>query len=158
MKIKNKLPLAGTLKVELLFPDGTRKLHWEEENIITLPSKQVLLAGLYLSNQVSDPINKLWVGTGGTIDPAGQFPKPVAQNMTNLYAPLVSVDTSYHVDNSMPAVTFIADLDQGTANGELINEAGLFKVSGLMFNIKTFPAIPKTAEFAIHFSWTIEMA
>lgn len=158
MHITNKLPLKGTPKIELVYADGTRKLHWQEENLIVLSAKQALLSGLYLPNLVSDPVNKLWVGTGGTIDPAGQFPKPVPTNATGLFTPLANVNTSYTVDNTMPSVTFIADVDQGTANGALITEAGLFKASGLIFNLKTFPGIPKTSEFSVHFEWTIEMA
>lgn len=158
MKIQNKCQISGVLNIELVYPDGTKVKHLNEKNIITLPSKQYLLSGLYLTGHISDPVNKLWVGTQGTIDPLGQFPKPVAQNMTGLFGPLLSVDTSYAIDNSMPSVTFIADIDQGTAVGERITEAALFKASGLMFNIKTFPGIDKTAEFSIHFEWSIELA
>jgi hypothetical protein len=158
MKLTNKLPLRGTPKIELVYPDGTRKLHWQEENLITLSAKQALLSFLYLPSLTSDPVNKLWVGSGGTIDPAGQFPKPVPANPTSLFIPVIGVNTSYTVDNTMPSVTFIADVDQGTANGILITEAGLYKTSGLIFNMKTFPGIPKTSEFSVHFEWTIEMA
>lgn len=158
MELKSKVFMRGVPRIELVYPDGTRVLHYEEENVIILTAKQVLLSGLYLVGQTSDPITTLWVGIGGTIDPDGQFPKPVSQTQTGLFTPLLSVSTSYTVDNTMPSVTFIADLDQSTANGSLITEAGLFKKSGLMFNTKTFPGIPKTTEFAIHFSWTIEMA
>lgn len=157
MKIENSFTLTGTPKIWLHYNDGTKVLHFEERNLITLSAKQVLLSGLYLPGVVSDPITKLWVGTGGTIDPLGQFPKPLPVNPSNLFEPLLSVDTGYTVDNAMPSVTYIADIDSGSAVGKLITEAGLFKASGLMFNIKTFPGIPKTSEFSIHFEWTIEM-
>ena len=158
MQLQSNLSLVGTPKIWIVYPDGSRKLHWEEKNLITLSAKQVMMASLYLSGQVSDPINKCWVGTGGTIDPNGQFPKTVAQSATNLFTPLIGVATTYTIDNTTPAVTFIADIDQGTAVGSLISEVGLFKTSGLMFNIKTFPGIPKTADFSIHFEWTIDIA
>jgi hypothetical protein len=158
MQTKNKVLVRGTPKIEKVYPDGTRVLHYQDENIIVLTAKQVLLSGLYLTGQTSDPVSTLWVGTGGTVDPGGQFPKPVSQNQASLFTPLISVSTSYTVDNTMPSVTFIADLDQSTANGSLITEAGLFKKSGAIFNIKTFPGIPKTAEFSVHFEWEIEMS
>ena len=150
-------PMEGILRVELSRSDGKRFLHFEERNVITLDSKQALLSGLYLENVMSDPIDRLWVGTGGSIDPEGLFPKGTDQNMDALFVPLISVPTTFVADNAVPSATFLADLDQGMANDVLINEAGLFKQSGLMFNIKTFPAIPKTMEFNVHFEWTIIM-
>jgi hypothetical protein len=158
MKTKNQMGLSGFLTIDLVYSDGRIVRHIDKQNLITLAAKQVLLAGVYLPNQTSDPVTTLWVGTGGTIDPEGQFPKSVSQSATGLFNPLVSVATSYTNDNTVPSVTFIADIDQGTANGALISEAGLFKASNLMFNIKTFPAIPKTSEFSIHFTWEIEMS
>lgn len=158
-KLLSKSGVSGYLTVEKVFEDGTREVCFKEKkNIIVLTALQSFLAGLYLSGQSSDPINTLWVGTGGCIDPNGQFPKPVSQSLTGLFTPLTHVATSYTVDNTVPSVTFLASIDQATANGVLITEAGLFKASGLMFNIKTFPGIPKTAEFAIQFSWTIELS
>jgi hypothetical protein len=150
--------VSGYLTVNKVYDDHVENHFTEKKNIIVLTALQAFLAGLYLSGQTSDPITTLWVGTGGTIDPAGQFPKPVSQSLTGLFTPLTSVTTSYTVNNSVPSVTFLGAVDQSTANGSLITEAGLFKASGLMFNIKTFPGIPKTAEFAIQFSWTIELS
>lgn len=158
MHVTSTLALRGIPKIWLVYPDGTRKLHWHEENQIVLSARQAFMSMLYLSNQTSDPITRLWIGTGGTIDPEGQFPKPVPPNATGLFTPLTSVSTSYTVDNSMPSVTFVADIDQSTANGVLINEAGLFKNSNLIFNLKTFPGIPKASGFGVHFEWDIELA
>jgi hypothetical protein len=153
-----KIPLEGILKAEKVYPDGQRELVFEQKNLITLTAKQVLLSGLYISNQLSDPITTLEVGTGGCIDPQGLFPKPISQAMTSLFTPLLGVATSFTVNNAAPSVTFIADIDQGTGNGSLITEAGLYKASNNIFNIKTFPGIPKTSEFSIHFEWTIQMS
>lgn len=150
-------PIEGILKIEFSRNDGKRSLHFEDRNVITLASKQALLSGLYLENVISDPINQLRVGTGGSIDPQGLFPKEVNQNMDSLFDPILTVSTTFVTDNDVPSVTFLADLDQGMGNDMLINEAALYKTSGLMFNIKTFPAIPKTREFNVHFSWTIIM-
>jgi hypothetical protein len=158
LKFRNTMELEGVLKAELVYPDGRRELAFEEKNLIVLTAKQVLLSSLYVANQLSDPIINLNIGTGGCIDPQGLFPKPISQAMTSLFTPLLSVPTSFTINSAAPSVTFIADVDQGTANGQLITEAGLFKASGNMFNIKTFPGIPKTSEFSIHFEWTIQMS
>ncbi|MNK27648.1 hypothetical protein D3C87_460100 [compost metagenome] len=156
------LKLEGILKAEKVYwnngVEARRELCFEKKNLITLTAKQVMLGSIYLIGQTSDPITSLKIGTGGTIDPEGLFPKPVSQTMTDLFTPLLSVATSYTLNNAVPSVTFIADVDQGTANGSLITEAGLFKASNSMFNIKTFPGIPKTSEFSIHFEWTIKLA
>lgn len=158
MNIKSGIELTGRVKIDLVYPSGEIVNHYDGKNLITLSAKQALLSMLYLSSQTSDPITKLAIGTGGTIDPEGQFPKSVASNLTSLFNQLLMVNTSYTVNNSMPSVTFIADVDQGTANGDLISEVALYKTSNLMFNIKTFPGIPKTSEFAIHFTWTIDLS
>lgn len=151
------VPLQGILSIYKITPE-TSKLVFSEENLITLASKQYLLSGLYTSNLLSDPINQLKVGTGGSIDPQGLFPRTEDPNWSNLTTPLLAVSTTYTTNTAVPSVTFLADLDQGTGNGSLITEAGLFKVSGGMFNIKCFPGIPKTSEFALHFEWTIKFA
>lgn len=151
------LPLEGTLRIFKIV-DNTKTSIFEETNLITLASKQILLSGLYTPGLVSDPISTLKVGTGGCIDPQGLFPKTEDPNWSNLNTPLLTVTTAYTTNPSVPSVTYLADLDQGTGNGSLITEAGLFKVSGSMFNVKCFPGIPKTAEFALHFEWTIKFA
>lgn len=157
MKIQETLPVSGTLKIDLVYPDRVVN-HIHDKNLIVLLSRQNILATLYLSGRVSDPIASLHAGTGGSIDPQAEFPKTVSKNLTSLYTEILSVPTSYSVDNTAPSVTFIADIPEGTANGQLLNEAGLFTTSGNMFNIKTFPGIPKTSEFSIHLEWTIDFS
>lgn len=158
LSFRSSIPLEGYLKAERVYPDGHKELIFEEKNVITLTAKQVILSSIYILGQQSDPITTLQIGTGGCIDPQGLFPKPVSQSMTTLFTPLLNITTSFTINNAVPSVTFIADVDQGTANGQQITEAGLYKSSNTLFNIKTFPAIPKTSEFSIHFEWTVKMA
>jgi len=148
----------GILQIFRSYPDGRYEHVFTKKNILTLASKQFLLSGIYLPAIVSDPISTLHVGTGGCIDPQGIFPKQESPAWTDLNTPLLSVPASYTLDNTVPQVTYLADLDQGTANGSLITEAGLFKTSGLIFNVKTFPGIPKTSEFSLHFNWVLKFA
>jgi hypothetical protein len=149
--------LIGTLRVFKDTPDG-RETVFEEVNLIVLAAKQKILSSIYNNTFTVDPVNTLSVGTGGTVDPQGLFPLTPLPTATGLYNYLLSVSTSFTVNNTVPSVTFIADLDEGTGNGNLITEAGLFTTGGSMFNIKTFPGISKTSEFALHFEWTIEIA
>jgi hypothetical protein len=150
--------LDGVIRIERHYPNGDVELVIEKENLITLPAKLDLLTSLYSPSVIPDPIYQLKVGTGGTVDPEGFYPKAVNSSLTDLFTPLTSVNLSYIINASVPSVTFIADLDQGSGNGYLITEAGLFKTSAKMFNIKTFPGIPKTSEFSLHFEWTIKIA
>lgn len=167
MKLEEKIKLIGHLSIYKIYgrdPEfQTRELVFSEENLLTLLTKQQILSYIY-SAVTTDPVNGIKVGTGGCIDPDGLFPKQEDQNWTSLNNTITSIGVSgllsvgQAVDNTIPQVTFLADIDQSTANGNSINEAGLFKVSGDMFNVKTFPSIPKTAEFSLHFEWVIKLA
>lgn len=152
------LGLSGHLTIFKGYSNGTREEIFSEDNLITLAAKQYVLLGFYSPGIPSDPINSLHVGTGGTVDPQGLYPRPEDPASTNLRIPLLSVVATFTTDLTIPSVTFLADLDQGTGNSNLITEAGLFKAGGAIFNIKNFPGIPKTSEFSLHFSWTIKLA
>jgi hypothetical protein len=151
-------PLEGILLIQKVYAGGEKETIFEKKNLITVLGKQQMLLPLYSASLTPDPITTLKVGTGGTIDPAGLYPKTVASSLTNLYTTLMNVTCSYTLNTAVPSITFISDLNQGDANGSLITEAGLFKQSGAMFNIKTFPGIAKSSEFALHFEWTIKIA
>jgi hypothetical protein len=149
---------VGTLSAFAVYEDGRVDKLFEEKNLITTPAKQALLSVLYLPGVVSDPITQFRVGTGGAIDPQGLYPKQEDPTQTGLITQVYSVATTYILGSTDVSVTYLADVDQSSANGSLITEAGLFKASGLIFNVKNFPAIPKTSEFSIHFEWTIKYA
>lgn len=157
MKLKSTLPMTGVLSISKIFKDGTEELVFREENVITLAVKQKILSGMYLS-VTSDPITSLHIGTGGTLDPDGLYPKPVSQNLTALYSDYLTIPTSYTLAPSVPSVTFLATVSETQANDQLITEAALYTAAGVMFNIKTFPGVPKKLEFALSFSWAINLA
>lgn len=156
------LSSAKTLDTELtiykVYPSGEKEEVFKNSNLIVLASKYYILSSIYKSTFVLNTINRLQVGTGGTVDPAGLYPKTPNSSLSTLYTPTIAVNTSYVENVTIPSVTFIADIDQTLANGTLINEACLLFTNGAMFNIKTFPGIPKTADFSIHFEWTIRIA
>lgn len=146
----------GQLRVSLIYPDR-QEVILDEKNLITIQGKRRLLETLYVGS--SNPtIATLRVGTGGTIDPEGKFPKAVTSDLTSLYNQTQSIPVTYTLDQSYPSVTYIADVDPTLCNGQLISEAGLFFSDSMMFNIKTFPAIPKTVDFSVHFEWTIRVS
>lgn len=158
MNGSESIPLIGIFKISKVYPSGKNEVIYDEENVITLARKQFILSGIYLPAIVSDQVNRFRVGTGGTIDPEGLFPKTEDSSRTDLYTPLLTVSVTYVLNTSVPSVTFLADLDQSQGNGSLINEAGLITAGGSLFNIKTFPAIPKSTEFSLHTEWTIKIA
>lgn len=154
--LKSKAEACGQLKISLVYRDRTEVV-LEEENVITLQGKIRLLETLYFgtSNQV---ITTLRVGVGGTIDPEGRFPKPVNSGLTSLFNQIQVVPVAHSLDLTYPSVTYIADIDPTLCNGSLISEAGLFFGDDMMFNIKTFPGVPKTVDFSVHFEWTIRIS
>lgn len=150
--------IRGDLLVKKVFSNGSESVVVDEKNMIMLLSKVNLLSMLYATSGTWDPMKTLRIGTGGTLDPLGLFPKAINQSLTTLFHETLALPISYQRNDSIPSVTFITDLDQGTGNGQKITEAGLFTLQGLMFNIKTFPGIDKTSEFSLHFEWTIKVS
>ena len=164
MKFKDNLKTAGYFNVYLDYHKGkgkelfcTETFDADECNLIVKAAKQQILTSIYMSNITSDPIRTLKIGSGGVIDPAGMFPRLEDPLQEDLVTPILSVDAIYVVDLDNVVVTFLADVDTDQANGSLISEAGLFKDSGQMFNVKNHPGIPKTPEFSIHYEWRIRV-
>lgn len=156
MKIQSKVAMKGDLVITKRYADGKTEIHLDESNLIVFGGKNALLQALYSPTFVPNPISTLHVGTAGTIDPAGLYPKIPSSDLTSLYADIFNVPTSYSiVSSSVPSVTFLASISESQCNGTLLTEAGLFMLDTTMFNIKTYTGIPKTSSFAVDFSWTI---
>lgn len=156
MKNTESLNLMGELSIYKKYRDGTSVLFFKEDNLIVNAAKQFLLTGIYAANIVSDPIVSLKAGTGGNIDPEGLYPKAESPTQTDLITPAITVSTIYVVDLANISVTFLADMDQTQCNGLQLTEAGLFKASGLIFNVKNHPGISKTSDFSVHYSWAVK--
>lgn len=88
----------------------------------------------------------------------GLFPNQEDPLATGLVSSVASLSTIYTVNATVPSVTYVADVNQSTANGFLLTEAGLVRLSGALFNIKNYPGIPKTSDFGVHYVWTIKYA
>lgn len=155
VRFRTKGEVQGTLSVSLVYSDKVVPV-FSRDNLVVKTGKLRLLRTLY-QGDASAPIATLRVGNGGTIDPNGQFPKAVTVGQTTLFNQVQSVPVTYTVDEDVPTVTYIADIGPDLCNNILISEAGLFFGDNVMFNIKTFPGIPKTLDFSIHFEWTIRI-
>lgn len=148
---------VGTLSISVDYHQGKGKeVIFKEDNLVVKAAKQFLLSGLYTAAVVSDPLANLKVGTGGNIDPAGLYAKPEDPLQTDLITPILTIPLTYTLDLANVTVTFLADVDQSQCNGVMLTEAGMFKTSGLIFNIKNHPGINKNSQFSIHYSWAVK--
>lgn len=158
----------GFLTIHKEYPDGTRELVLDNDpNIITYDSRRLHLRALYEANAPIDILTAFKVGSGGSIgsDTAGntnikvKSPDPARNDLfipislTNKEIQLVPSDSVALPKEVYLQVLFT--LSQDEANGMQINECGLFKSSGNMFNHKTFNPIPKNESFSLVFDWKI---
>ncbi len=157
MKFKDSMALNGELSIWKVTEAKGAQLLYKEDNLITKAAKLLILAGIY-GTSTTDAVINLKVGSGGTIDPEGLYPLAEDPLQTDLHTPEATIPVTYTVDTDQIAVTFVADVDQSTLNGTLINEAGLFKTSSTIFNVKNHPGIAKTADFALHYEWRIKVS
>lgn len=157
------------MAVSKVFPNGETELHYEEDNLITDYAKALMMALVYdTTTAVSpDPIRTFQVGIGGVANTS--VPGSVLDgvpSMTSLKAPLqLSTNVVSHNRGSVtPAnlsantpldVTFTFGVPNSSLLGYYISEAGMFTKSGKLFSYKSFPALLKTEEFSIQFTWTI---
>lgn len=128
-------------------------------NKIMDEAKAFVLSAIYDNAFVPDPISTFKVGNDGTITTNGNDPRVVTGDRTDLFDPIA---TGYTNVVSAPALssggrvaTFSFSVLDTELNGEYINEVGMFRLGGTMFNMKTFPSILKTSGFSLTFIWTI---
>jgi hypothetical protein len=149
---------VGELRIYKTYLDGKKEIVFEGKNLIVTTGKSILLNQLYYTSVSGNPLSHAKIGRGGAIDPGGVFPQVPTRDMTDLYDPITSVPIlKTDEDITIPSITLMANVDNGVANGEYINEAGFFAVSGDMFNIKTFPRILKKSSFSLNLEWVIKM-
>lgn len=156
MNLSEAVRCVGKLTIELVYPDGRRITYFERDNLIVKSAKQFMLTQVYAPGVMSDPITALKAGTAGNIDPQGLYPKVEDPLQTDLITPVITVPTVNVPDLPNVQVTFLADVTQTQCNGLQLTECGLFKAGGGMFNVKNHPGINKTADFSVHYSWTIK--
>lgn len=156
VKVHDGLGMEGIVKISKCYRDGHRE-EVGEFNMFVKASRVRMLRALYSTNISPDPIVTLKVGTGGSIDPDGLYPRSPSLTQTDLVSPIISMPVVSDPDEDAMTVTYLADVDYSEGNGEQINEVGLFTQSGALSNVKNFLRIPKTADFSIHFEWILRI-
>lgn len=158
----------GYLNIYKKYKDGsTEEVLKDDPNIITYDSRRAHLEFLYTNSASIDLLSSFKVGSGGAIgsNTSGNTntrilsPDPSRNDLftpislVNKEIQLIPSSESEYPDEVFLQVLFTLSQDEG--NGLLINECGIFKDSGNMFNHKTFSSIPKNESFSLIFDWKI---
>ncbi|CAL9956522.1 hypothetical protein VPHD148_0016 [Vibrio phage D148] len=169
MRFDDKAELNGYLTIYKLYPDGSKEYVIEDDpNVITYASRRVHLQYLFdYDNAAKDELSSFKIGNGGAVGDDSQgnnnvkviTPDPKAND---IYSHIVIPNTSITMTPSDPVslpnevyLQILFTISQDEANGYKINECGLFKDSGNMFNHKTFISIEKSEAFSLVFDWKL---
>lgn len=169
MRINEQVAFNGYLTIYKEFANGDREYVLKDDpNTITYKSRRLHLKYLYdYDNAPKDELSFFKIGNGGAVGDDSQgnnnvkviSPDP-ARN--DLYSP-ISIPTNDITMNpssetELPDEVYLQILftiSQDEANGLKINECGIFKDSGDMFNHKTFTNIEKSEAFSLVFDWKL---
>lgn len=169
MKFDDKAELNGYLTIYKLFPDGHREYVIQDDpNVITYKSRRTHLEYLWNYDRApKDELATFKVGNGGAVGDDSQgnnnvkvlTPDPYANDIFS-HIPLPNVDITLVPSDpvTLPDEVYLQilfTLSQDEANGYKINECGIFKDSGDMFNHKTFISIEKSEAFSLVFDWKL---
>ena len=169
MKINDKVPMNGYLSIYKKFSDGSTECVLDNDpNTITLSSRRIHLQYLFdYENAPKDQLSFFKIGTGGAVGNDSQGNNNVLvitpdPTRNDLYKPIkgimhdeVRMTPSSPSDDTQVYLKIEFTLSQDEANGMKINECGLFKESGNMFNHKTFANIEKSESFSLIFDWKL---
>lgn len=168
MKIVEKTELNGYLTIYKDFNNGVREYVIKDDpNTITLASRRTHLQ--YLYDHANTPIDELAtfrVGNGGAVGDDTQGNNNVVvltpdPKRNDLFSPIaldnqnMNIHPSDPLDQTQVYLQILFTLTQDDANGHQINECGIFKDSGNMFNHKTFINIEKSEAFSLVFDWKL---
>lgn len=172
MELLSAFGVQGTLEIYTEEPkdhstgERVRKKVFEQTNLVVTSAKEYIIKLLFDPNAYDGKlIDTLKIGTGGTWDPSGFYPKSEDPTQTDLTTPIKAVLVSPSHTSGTTAVTFLADVAQNdnSINGQVLSEAGLFRgnngsiTAGALFSIKNYPGIRKTEFFSVHYVWTIKL-
>jgi len=169
MKITDPVAMNGYLTIYKKFEDGSLEYVIKDDpNVITYDSRRVHLQYLWdYANAPRDELSGFKIGNGGAVgdDTQGNnnvkvvTPDPKG---TDLFSPIPLVNDAIIATPSNPVtlpdevyLQIVFTISQDEANGFKINECGLFKESGKMFNHKTFISIEKNESFSLVFDWKL---
>ena len=102
-------------------------------------------------------ISEMIFGNGGAKGSSGGVAKQINDEATNLFGDIVArIPVISNIDpNNTAQVIFTSVLPFDTANGQDINEMGLFLNSGDLYSIATFSSISKSSEMQITWNWRL---
>ncbi len=169
MEIKHAEPVAkGYLTIKKVFVDGRPDefVIQDDPNVIMMDARRAHLTYLYETDAVPDILAGFRVGVGGAVGSDTQGNNnvkviPPDPTRSDLYSPIkidntdITVTPSDSNDNTEVYLRIVFSLSQDDANGLPINECGLFKKSGRIFNHKTFVSVQKNESFSLVFDWKI---
>lgn len=148
--INELLKLRGSVKVQLIGPDGKVKQEHEDHNLIVTVGKNFLATYLTPSGHGSNFFDYIALGTG-TTSPASGDTALQTELSGGGYSRVVGTVTS-----STNTWTNTATFSPGNGTAA-ITEAGLFSAStsGTMFARQTFAAYNKAAGDTLVVAWTV---
>lgn len=150
---KDILQLKGSVRVQLIGPDGKVKQSHETHNLIVTVGKNFLATYLTPSGHGSNFFDYIALGTGTT---------PAASSDTALTTEFSGGGYSRSagtITNSTNTWTNTATFAPGSGTGA-VTEAGLFSAStvGTMFSHQVFSAYNKAAVDTLIVAWTISFS
>jgi hypothetical protein len=161
--------MRGALRVRTTDVNGVvTEVLSQDPNYILKRSKATCLHHIYSGTARVDGIRSFVLGQGGVRNDTPLSSAPI-DSSDALYNELRCTNEhllndawydkkriSYEVSNNGLAVTYAFYVDFDEAVGRTLNEVGLVTRTGKLFNHKTFPSLPKTADFRIDFEWVVE--
>jgi hypothetical protein len=151
--MKDTFKLNGSVKVQLIGPDGKIKQQHENHNLVVTVGKSYLTAWLAAASQAGEFMSYIAVGTG--VIPPALGDTTLGSELTGGGNSRVLGTLSASSNTWNNTAVFIP----GNCTGA-ITEAGLFSVStaGTMFARQTFSVYNKAAGDTLTISWTVTVS
>ena len=151
--INEVIKLKGSVKVQLIGPDGQLKQEHEDHNLIVTVGKNYLATWLAAASQAGEFMSYIALGTGTT---------PPALGDTTLQTELTGGGNSRSLGTLTPSANTWnnnATFAPGNCTGA-VTEAGIFSAStsGTMFARQTFAVYNKAAGDTLTVSWTVTIS
>lgn len=149
-KIEEQIKLLGSVKVQLIGPDGKVKQEHEDHNLIVTVGKSYLATWLAAASQAGQFMSYIGLGTGTTAPASGNTTLETEFSGGGYARSLGTLTPSSNTWNNT------AVFSPGNGTGA-VTEAGLFSAitSGTMFARQTFSVYNKAAGDTLTVSWTV---
>lgn len=148
--INDSIQIKGSVKVQLIGPDGKIKQEHEDHNLIVTVGKSYLATWLAAASQAGKFMSYIALGTGTTAPTSGDTALQTEFSGGGDSRSLGTLTPSTNTWNNT------AVFSPGNCTGA-VTEAGLFTAAtvGTMFARQTFAAYNKAAGDTLTVSWTV---